>query len=167
MAFGRMISFIGQYFMPKVQDLMTKSISPLDINTSLIDAIQILTEDNIRSIVIMDGAKPVGVLTRRDVLRLCFLKKIDTEKTTLKEVMSHPVITIDSDENIFKAYKKMEQNNIGKLIILEQGKPVGRIRLDEIRHLAMQTEGTSIYRAGYFLLGVIITIALTLILLAL
>jgi len=167
MAFGRMVSIFGRFFMPKVKDLMTKSIATLDVKAPLKDTFQALTEDNIRSLVMMEEDKPVGILTRRDIIRLCLLKKVDAEETTVGEVMSHPLITIDSNENIFKAYEKMVQSNIGKLIILEQGKPVGRIRLDEIRHLAVQAPGTNIYRVGYFLLGVLITIAVTLIIVAL
>ena len=162
MAFDRMMSIIGQFFMPKVKDLMTTSITTLGIDAPLTDAFQALAEDNICSMVIMEKGQPVGILTRREVIRLGLLKKVDAEKTTIGAVMSRPLITIDSNENIYKAYEKMMQNNVGKLIILEQGKPVGRIRLDEIRHLAVQVPGMHIYRAGYFLLGVLLTIAVTL-----
>ena len=152
--------------MPKVKDLMSKNFTTLDFDSSLKDAFVALSQDNIRSAVIMENGKPVGILTRRDLINFCFLQKLDTELTKVGSVMSKPLITIDSNENIFKAYQKMTQYNIGKLIILDQGKPVGRIRIDEIRHLAMPTPGTSIYRVGYFFLGVIITIAVTLMILA-
>jgi len=106
MAFAKMINTFGMFFMPKVKDLMTKSICTLDINASLNDALLALSEDNMRSVVIMDGGKPVGILTRRDLINLVYIKKMDAEKTIVSEVMSHPVITVDYNENIFKAYER-------------------------------------------------------------
>lgn len=167
MGFNRIINIFGKFFLPKVKDIMVRSLTTLDANASLSDALQALAEDNIRSVVIMAKGKPVGILTRRDLITLCFIKKMDAEKTTVEEVMSQPLVTIDSNENIAKAYEIMMQSHIGKLIVVEQGKPTGRIRLDEIRHLASETPGITAYRVGYFLMGVLVTIAVILMIIAL
>jgi signal-transduction protein with cAMP-binding, CBS, and nucleotidyltransferase domain len=72
--------------------------------------------------------------------------------------MSHPLITIGSNENVLKAYELMMQKGIGRLVVLEDGKIVGRIRLEDIKHLASETPITVFYRVGYFLLGVLVTL---------
>jgi len=139
----------------------------LDVGASLMDAIQAVMKDNVRAVIITREGKPVGIITRRDLLCKLFFHKDYTEKTTAGDIMSHPLITIGSNENVLKAYELMMHKGIGRLVVLEDGKIVGRIRLDDIRHLASETPITVFYRVGYFLLGVLVTLVVVALALAL
>jgi signal-transduction protein with cAMP-binding, CBS, and nucleotidyltransferase domain len=60
----------------------------------------------------------------------------------------------------------MMQKNIRRLIVLEKGEMIGAIRLDDIKHLASENPITAFYRIGYFLLGVLATIVIIILVLA-
>jgi signal-transduction protein with cAMP-binding, CBS, and nucleotidyltransferase domain len=144
---------------------MLTDYSTLDVGAPLMDAIQTVMKDGIRSVIVTREGKPVGIITRRDMLCRCFFQKDYVEKTTAGDVMTQPLITIGPNENVLKAYELMMRKGIRRLVVLEDGKIVGRITLEDIKHLASETPITVFYRIGYFLLGVLVTlivVALTL-----
>ena len=161
------MGILGKLFLPKVKDLLIKNFITLDISAPLIDAFESVMKNDIRSVIITREGEPIGILTRRDLLGQCLFQRDYTEKITVEHIMSHPLVTIDANENVLKAYELMKQNGIGRLVVLEQGKLVGIIRLDYILHFASEESGTILYRAGYFLLGVLLTIAFVIIIIAL
>jgi len=153
-------------FLPKVRDVMVKDFTILDISAPLRDAFQVVVKDDVNSVIITREGRPAGILTRRDLIR-CFLQRVDCEQMTVGDFMSYPLITIDSDENVLKAYEVMMRNDIRRLAVLERGEIVGGITLGDIRHLASQTPGTVFVRVGYFLMGVLVTAAVVVIILTL
>lgn len=167
MAISRTAIIFGRMFLPKVKNLMTRDFTTIDGSASLQDAFQVVMEDGVHSVIITREGKPAGILTRRDLLGQCLFQRDYTEKTTVENFMSHPLITIDSNENALKAYELMMQKKIGRLVVLEDGKIVGTIRLDHIRHLAEKAPVTVFYRVGYFLLGTLATTVVFMIALAL
>lgn len=157
-ATNRLLNIFERVFLPKVKDLMVKDVHTVDISASVRDAYLIMAEDYVHAVVITKDGKPVGIISRRDILRKCFFHNLDSEKTSIGEVMSQPLITIGPNENVLKAYELMMEKNIRRLIVLEKGEMIGAIRLDDIKHLSSDNPITAFYRIGYFLLGILATI---------
>lgn len=166
MTVNRTFRILGRLFLPKVKDLMVRDITVLDVNAPLIDAVQNLAEDDSNSVFIAREGVPTGIITRRDLICKCFFQKLDAEKITVGSMMSHPLVTINASENVMIAYELMEQKGIRRLAVLENGKLVGRIRLYDIQHLTSPTPVTAFYMMGYFLLGIIATVAAVLLIVA-
>jgi len=153
--------------LPKVKDVITSDLTTLDARVSLMDAVQAMMKDNVSSMVFTRDGKPAGILTRRDLMTKCFFEQSYFQRTTAGDVMSKPLITIGPNANILEAYELMMQKGIRRLVVIEDGKVIGRVRLDDIKHLASETEATAFYRAGYFILGVLVTIGVIAIIIAL
>jgi len=146
---------------------MLTDCSTLDVGASLMDAIHAVMKDGVHSVIITEEGKPVGIITRRDMLCKLFFQKDYTEKTTAGDIMTHPLITIGPNEDVLKAYELMMKKGIRRLVVLEDRKIVGRIRMEDIKHLASETPITVFYRFGYFLLGVLVTLVVVALALAL
>ena len=75
--------------------------------------------------------QPIGILTERD-----FVTKIAAEGrplfTEISEVMSEPLITIDSQETIWEASEIMREKSIHKLPVKENGIIVGIVTTTDI-----------------------------------
>ncbi len=155
MAVNRFLGILERLFLPRVRNLMEKDVRTIDISATVRDAYMVMTEDYVHAVVITKEGKPVGIISRRDVLRKCFQDDVDSEKTSVDKVMSQPLITIGPNENVIKAYELMMQKQIRRLIVLENGEMIGAIRLDDIKHLASENPVTAFYRIGYFMLGVL------------
>ncbi len=157
MGLNRSANILGRAFLPKVRSLMTTGFTTLDANAPLIDALQAVTKNEIHSVIITRDGKPAGILTRRDLLNKCFFEHNYFGKETVGDVMSQPLLTIGPDESVLKAIELMTQKGIRQLAVVENDRVIGRILLEEIKHLATETSVTVFYRMTYFLLGVLAT----------
>ena len=77
--------------------------------------------------VIVKEGKPIGVVTERD-----FVRKIDSEdeqssKVSLSDIMSYKFRWVEPTTDIEDAVQKMVNNNIRRLVVLEDEKLVGVI----------------------------------------
>ncbi len=158
MALDKTFNILFRFFLPKVKDVMTGDFPILDSETPVIEAFKMATNDNINTIIVTEKGNPAGVLTRRDLIGRCFFQQVDCNERTVKEFMSQPIISIDVDEDIIQAYDKMSQNKIRRLIVLEKTRIAGVITLDDIKHLSTAVPGATVYRLGYFLMGVLVTL---------
>jgi len=82
-------------------------------------------------VIVTEKGSPIGIITERD-----FVTKIAAEGrplfTEIKEVMSSPLITIDSEETIWEASELMKEKLIHKLPVKENGKIVGIVTTSDI-----------------------------------
>jgi len=114
-----------------VNQVMNKDVLTSDKSTSLQDAAQKMKKSNIGCVIVTDDANPLGIITERD-----FVTKVAAEGrplfTEISEVMSSPLITIDSEETIWEASEMMKEKGIHKLPVKENGKIVGIITTTDI-----------------------------------
>ena len=74
---------------------------------------------------VVDGRRPLGILTARDIVRLCLAASVSPP---LSEVMHHPVITIDESASLDAAAKILAQHAIRHLVVVDaQGNANGLV----------------------------------------
>ncbi len=114
-----------------VNDVMSKNLLSLDKSTSLQEAAEYMKKLSIGCVIVTDNNNPIGIITERD-----FVTKIVAEGrplfTEIKEVMSSPLITIDSEETIWEASELMKEKLIHKLPVKKNDKIVGIITTTDI-----------------------------------
>lgn len=126
-----------------LRNMMNREIVTLDAEAVLTEAMQVMVEKDIGSIVVTRGDEMTGILTERDVLKkICF----DHECALMKivDVMSTPLVTIDGGSSIGEAADKMGREKIRRLLVTEEGKITGivterdimRATLDVFRKLS-------------------------------
>ena len=113
--------------MGQVRDIMQKNVITIEHDKSALDAAKLISEKDISFLVILKDEKPIGVVTERD-----FVRKIDSEdkqssSVPLSEIMSFKFRWVEPDTDIEDAVQKMVNNNIRRLIVLEDEKLVGVI----------------------------------------
>jgi len=125
--------------MPSVKDLMTKNVITIDLKKSVFDAAVLMSEKLIGCLVIVDGEEPVGIVTERDFVRRVVAKNLPLE-TTVSEIMSQPLITIDPDASLREAARLMLKNKVRRLPVVKENKLVGIIVIaDFARQLSKKT----------------------------
>ena len=114
-----------------VKDVMRKNVISIDSDMTVKDAAIMMDDANVGCVVITRGNAPIGILTERD-----FVKRIVSEErelsTPLADVMSFPLITVDSGETVWEAAEIMKKNKIHKAPVEDQGKLVGIITATDI-----------------------------------
>ena len=109
-----------------VKDIMVKKIVSVESTVNVGDAIKLMAERNIGSVVVTRDGEMVGILTERDVLKKCYAPG---QYTAMKagEVMSEPLITIRGDAAIGDAADLMAEKNARRLLVTENDKIQGII----------------------------------------
>ena len=124
-----------------VRDLMRKNPYTVAESASIQDTARIMNDKKVSSLVILDeDNNPVGLVTERDLVRKVCINDLPTNRVTNKEIMSSPLITIDSESSATTATDLMLKNNVRHLLVLDNeskdnNQPIGIITpLDLVKY---------------------------------
>jgi CBS domain-containing protein len=98
-----------------------------------------MVKKRVGSVVIMDkDSHPIGIVTERDIVKRVCTRNVAASRIKLEQIMSAPLITIMSYDSVDTASRVMVQNNIKRLVVLEEdNRIVGLISVTDItRRLA-------------------------------
>lgn len=118
--------------MTKIKDLMIKKVITVQAHTSVYEAVKLMNENKIGSLIIIRNGETVGILTERDLLERVLEKCKNPKETHVFEVMTKHIITGTPDMEIPEAASLMFKNKIKKLPIVEGNKLVGMVTLTDI-----------------------------------
>lgn len=113
--------------MGKVRDIMEKNVITIEQDKSALDAARLISEKDISFLVIVKDGIPTGVVSERDFVRKVVVNDKQASKIALSEIMSFKFRWVEPSTTIEEAVQKMLNNNIRRLIILENNKLVGVI----------------------------------------
>jgi CBS domain-containing protein len=142
-----------------VSKFMTKTVLTANFDQTIQSVCQIMHENHIGSVVIvkreMDGNKPLGIITERDIIRKIGSVELFTTQTAIRELMSNNVISIKPHNTISDATRIMHGNNIRRLpVIDDDGKMVGIITdKDVLKAIAGKRSIASAYISREFDVG--------------
>lgn len=116
-----------------VKDVMTSPVVTIDEDDSVIKAAQLMDQHNVGCIIVTSKqGKPLGIITERDLVARVLAKNTQTSKLTAKEVMTSPLITVDPDETLNEAARRMSRLNIRRLGVMYKGSLVGIVSSKDI-----------------------------------
>ncbi|MGA7693155.1 MAG: CBS domain-containing protein [Nitrososphaeraceae archaeon] len=115
-----------------VNDFMRKSLITIEESASVQEAANRMKDKNVSSLVVVDEiSRPLGLITERDLVRKVCIHDVSTSKLIIKEIMSSPLITIDSNSSASEAADMMLRNNVRHLLVVDSksseglDKPIG------------------------------------------
>ncbi|MDY7082750.1 MAG: CBS domain-containing protein [Halobacteria archaeon] len=115
-----------------ISEIMTTSVRTIRPDTDARTAAEVLSENQIGSLIVVNEAdEPVGIFTESDIVRI-IAEGSDASSVEVSEFMSSPLVTAESDEVIQDAARKMKEENIKKLPVIDDGKLVGIITTTDL-----------------------------------
>ena len=96
---------------------------------TLIEASKTMIDRGISSLPVVSSGRVVGLITKREIAKLCIDRNIDTPT---KNVMSYNPITLKPGDRVIHARQVILSNSISTLPVVENGKPIGLVTVDEI-----------------------------------
>jgi len=113
-----------------VRDIMSPGSVTLPSSSPTLEAVKLMRDKNIGSVLVVDEGKLVGIITERDIVRL--IAEDDLEKP-LSETMTKDPIVVHPDDPIVVALAKMVEHNIRHLpVVDDNGTPVGVVSIRDI-----------------------------------
>lgn len=116
-----------------VSQMMTQDVTSLPENASVMDAAKFMTGMNVGSVIVMDGSKPIGILTDRDIMVRVMVEGKDPNATKISDIMVSPVATVSEDKDILDVTHLMSEKKVRRCpVVNSKGMVVGMIALDDI-----------------------------------
>ncbi len=118
-----------------VKELIKRKVVVIEPDDPVKLAAKRMEDKMVGSLVVIDGDRPVGIITDRDIaLRVVGKEKIPD--TPVREVMTKDPITIREDASFFELTKTFREAAVRRLIVVnKEGKLVGLISIDDVMEL--------------------------------
>ena len=121
--------------MNKVSDILArKGNTAINVlpETSVFDALKLMAEKNIGSVVVMENDNYLGIVTERDYSRKVILKGKHSDDTKVLEIMSEDLPDIRLTDTVELCMSLMTQQNIRYLPVFENNKLCGIISMSDV-----------------------------------
>ncbi|HMR92977.1 MAG TPA: CBS domain-containing protein [Chitinophagaceae bacterium] len=125
-------------------------ISP---GTSVLDALQLMAEKNIGSVVVMDNGMYAGIVTERDYSRKVILKGKHSADTTVADIMSADLPSLQPGDSIEHCMALMTEKNIRYLPVFEQGQLAGIISMSDVVKEIILSQKETIHHLQNYISG--------------
>lgn len=99
---------------------------------SVREAARKMLETNVDCIVVEQAPDILGVFTAHDMVRRVVAAGRDPGSTMLAEVMSSPVVTCGSKDDIRRCIRMMTEHKIGHLVVVDAGQLKGVVSLHDL-----------------------------------
>jgi CBS domain-containing protein len=114
-----------------VRDLLKGDPVTVEASATVQDAAKLMDENDIGNVLVVENNEVQGIVTDRDIV-VRVIAKGDGADASVREAATTDVETIEPDASIDDAIQKMEQGNVRRLPVVEDGKPVGVISLGDL-----------------------------------
>ncbi len=127
------MSEIGMRTRMLVKDAMSSPVVTLDEEDTSNKVANIMDEHNLGCIIVTNkSAKPIGIITERDLVKRVLSKNLKPDAVKAKEIMTSPLITIDPEATISEAARRMSRLDVRRLGVLYKDNLVGLISSKDI-----------------------------------
>jgi CBS domain-containing protein len=115
-----------------VRDAMTEDPRSIGTSASVVDAARLMREAHIGSLPITDGEQLVGMITDRDITTRVVAEAVDPETTSVGDVCSRDVISVEADKDDEEAVELMARHQVRRLPVVENGRLIGIVAQADI-----------------------------------
>ena len=116
----------------QILDAKGHDVSTIGPDDTVYDAIKKMADENIGSLVVMDGEKIIGIITERHYARNVFLKGKTSPSTLVKDIMSTRVICAWPDQSVEECMAVMTDKAVRHLPVLENKSLVGLVSIGDL-----------------------------------
>jgi CBS domain-containing protein len=112
--------------------------------TSVLEALQLMMQENISALLVIENGNLEGVFTERDYARKIILKGRSSKDTAIKEVMSADVITVTGDDTIDHCMQVMTSKHIRHLPVIQSDQVIGMISIGDLVKFVIEEQKKTI-----------------------
>ena len=115
-----------------VREIMSKNVKVVRPDTTAQEIVATMNKFDISSIIVVQGERPVGIITARDILVRLVEQCLAPGVLTAKHIMTSPLITISESATIEEAARLMAKKKIKTLPVMDNNKLGGIVTFTDI-----------------------------------
>ncbi|SMC90635.1 CBS domain-containing protein [Pedobacter nyackensis] len=142
--------------MGKVRNILqgkTHSAIYVSPTTTVFEALELMFEKNIGSLLVMDHEKFIGIFTERDYARKVILKGKSSKKIPISEIMTENPPTVTSENTIEECMWLMTNKFIRHLPVIDDGKLTGIISIGDVVKYIIEEQKFIIGNLEHYITG--------------
>jgi CBS domain-containing protein len=116
----------------KVEEIMTRDPRTVSASDTIVDAARVMNEGDIGDVIVVDGEEIRCIVTDRDIVVRAIAEGRDPQSTSVSDVCTPSLETIEPDASVDDALRKMREADIRRLPVVQDGRPVGIVSLGDL-----------------------------------
>ena len=116
-----------------IREIMTSNPKTVEAGQPIAEAARIMRDEDTGIVPIVEGDQLIGTITDRDITIRVIAEGKDPQSTTIDEIASKNVITVDPQQDLDEALRLMAQHQVRRLPVVEEdGRLVGIVAQADI-----------------------------------
>lgn len=136
-----------------LNDKSAQTVRTLPPEASVLEAIRLMAEHHIGSVLVTEAGRPVGIVTERDYARKVILMGRSSADTRLSDVMSSPVLSVASSDSIEHCMQMMTDHRIRHLPVLDGGTLAGMVSIGDLLKALLELRQREIEQLQQYITG--------------
>jgi len=125
----------------KVREIMSTEIKKATPDNTLNDIAAMMRDEDVGALPVVQDGEVRGIVTDRDIVVRAIAEGKEPSTTTVQEVLSEDLESVEPDDDVEEAADLMASHQIRRLPVVEDGKLIGMVSLGDIS--VKHEEGTS------------------------
>jgi CBS domain-containing protein len=121
--------------MKRVADILShkgRGIISVSPETTVLDALRIMADQNIGSVLVLDGQQYMGIMTERDYSRKVILKGKSSTDTKVSEIMTNDLPHVKPQDTIEFCMQLLSDKNIRYLPVFDNDTLRGIVSINDV-----------------------------------
>jgi CBS domain-containing protein len=115
-----------------VEEIMTRDPRTVDASGTILEASHLMRDADIGDVVVMEDGRITAIVTDRDIVVRGVAEGRDPDSTSVSDVCTTGVETIEPEASVDDALRLMREKDIRRLPVAKNGRPVGIISLGDL-----------------------------------
>ena len=116
-----------------VAEVMTPEVVTIEPSASIADAAKRMIQQEKGPLPVVEGDRPVGMVTDRDIIARVVAEERDPGSLTVGDIATRELVTIGSDQDVGEAARLMDEHQLDRILVVEGERLVGIISEADIR----------------------------------
>jgi CBS domain-containing protein len=115
-----------------VEQIMTTNPRTVNVDDTVKDAAVVMRDSDIGDVIVVEDGQVTGILTDRDIAVRAVAEGRDADSTSVSDICTSGIEAIEPDASVDDALRKMRDEDIRRLPVVKNGRPVGIISLGDL-----------------------------------
>jgi CBS domain-containing protein len=115
----------------KIVNYMAESLLSIGATASILEATHSMHNNKIHSLLVEESGEYIGIITNNDISKKVVSGDLDPEKVKVADVMSFPLIKLESQESMERAAQVMRDHGTHHLVVMEHGQMLGILSITD------------------------------------
>lgn len=137
----------------KAKDQKNQDVHTIQWDHTVFEALVRMSEKNVGALPVVKEGAVVGIISERDYARKLILKGLSSVTTRVDDVMSSPVITVDTHKSVEECMNIMTNSHLRHLPVVEDGKLLGLLSIGDLVKEAIAEQADLIKQLEQYIRG--------------